>query len=107
MRVRMKVNLNYCPDGIQLHRAAAGESVDVPDHIARVWLSDGRAEQDKMMDAAPQFKTEGIKFDHVGPKNATLEVFQGTAPFPPPPAGVTLTEADRKRLTKEAKKKGK
>ena len=107
VRVRMRVDQNYCPDGIHLERVRAGDVVDVPDHIAAVWLEDGRAEQDKMMDAAPSLKAGNVRQDDVGPKNVTLEQRQDTAPYPPPLAGVLLTAQGRKRAERSAKMKAK
>ncbi len=66
-----------------------GEVARLPVDTARTWIGYGLAEEDKMIDGAPEVKAgpqPGKSAVRSGP-NVTLEVLQGTAPEPPPPAG--------------------
>lgn len=89
MRVRMIKDLALKAGTFQ-----AGKSYEVEDVIARSWIGFHLAEEDKMIDSAPETKEvesakihRGASGHRIGP-NVTLEVKQGTSPVPVPPAGV-------------------
>lgn len=94
MRIRLNVDYSYCPDGVTLKHVRQGEVEDAPEHIARQLLADGRAREDKMIDAVPTVKAvlhRGEQAHRSGP-NVTLGVEQGTSPFPVPPPGAALNK---------------
>ena len=103
MRIRMTRDYDYCPDGVHVERLKAGVAVEVRDPIARIWLAEGKAEEDKMMDSSPQHKgmmpSEGTQV--MSGKNVTLTVLQGTSPHPVPPPGVVPEEPKRRAHAKK------
>lgn len=60
MRVRMLINYQYLPDGINPVDIKAGQIVDVPESVAMIWLKEGKAEEDKSLDGPPEVKNEAI-----------------------------------------------
>jgi hypothetical protein len=85
----MNVDMSYYPDGINLKHVKQGDVEDVAPHVAAVWLADGRAREDKMIDAAPAVKAgpqRGEQAHRSGP-NVTLVVEQGSSPYPVPSPG--------------------
>ena len=58
MRVRMRVDYVFYPDGINKRELKAGEVVDVKEDVAKDWLAEGKAIEDKMMGTAPEVKVE-------------------------------------------------
>lgn len=104
MRIRMLTGLTT-----KAGTFVAGQAYEVEDGRARSWIGFHFAEQDKMIDAAPETKqaaappAPGIDAAalrrgaqvHSGP-NVTLEVFQGTAKTPPPPPGQPARPARKK-----------
>jgi hypothetical protein len=90
----MTRDYEYCFDGIHPTRLAAGEATNVPEETAKIWLAEGKAEQDKMVDLVPERKVnprEGEQAHHAGP-NVTIQVERGTSPYEVPPPGVVPTK---------------
>lgn len=88
MRVRMNVDYSYCPDGIHPKALRANDVEDAPDHIARVWLAEGKAREDKMAGPAPEFKWPQRGSQGMGGPPVKIEVLQGASPYEVPPPGV-------------------
>jgi hypothetical protein len=69
-----------------------GQVVILPHDIAQSLIGFRIAEEDKMVDLAPEIKVgEGAQAHRSGP-NVTLEVFQGTSKHPAPPPGPPISE---------------
>ena len=56
MRVRMMKTLQAAQDGVHVECLEAGRVYDLPEAMARAFLESGRAEEDKMLDQAPETK---------------------------------------------------
>jgi len=54
----MRVDYVFYPDGINKRELKAGEVVDVKEDVAKDWLAEGKAIEDKMMGTAPEVKVE-------------------------------------------------
>lgn len=66
MRVRMMIDYEFYFDGINKRRIKAGEVVEVNDDVGRIWVREGKAREDKMMDGPPEVKVEeSIKVDDI------------------------------------------
>jgi hypothetical protein len=56
MRVRMLTNRKGSSDGVHAERFMQGQVYDLPASLAKPYLERGYAEQDKMVEAAPETK---------------------------------------------------
>lgn len=59
MRIRMTHTTNGSPDGLVVRRYEAGEAYTLPARLARNFLEQGVAIQDKAIDRAPNTKEQG------------------------------------------------
>ena len=80
MRVRMLMTRAAAPNGRDQKTFQAGAVYDVPDELARDWLASGKAEEDKMVDFAPETRTGG-RDRRIGPP-VELEVVRERRPEP-------------------------
>lgn len=58
MRIRMLVTRTGSPDGVHAERFEQGRVYDLPASLAGPYLAKGYAEEDKMVEAAPERKAE-------------------------------------------------
>lgn len=58
MKVRMLITSGGSPDGIQINEYRAGQTYDLPEWLADIFLDVGKAEEVKAFDQAPEIKME-------------------------------------------------
>lgn len=100
MKVRMLQSRIASPDGKTASFFEAGRSYVVPDDLGKAWIASSRAEEDKMIESAPEISMAEIHRGSTirsGPKNVTLVVEQGTSPLPVPPPGEDIKKPLKKK----------
>lgn len=58
MRIRMLKTMICYPDGIHEKECLQGEKCDLPEVVAKSWLKQGFAEEDKVLDMPKETKSK-------------------------------------------------
>lgn len=95
-KIRIRILRPFTFEG---RRMRPGQSLTAARARGRSWIGYGLAEEDKMVEAAPETKGGSVMEGHSGHRagpTVTLEVKQGGSPYPVPPPGAVPEDPGKK-----------